>query len=700
MVDPAARETDEIIAEIEERLKVEYGQATREIQEKLYDYVRRREIKDQKWIEWVKTGKKTEQEYNDWLKGQLAMGQRWEEMRDSLAQDLANTSQIAQSIALGYMPEVYALNHDYGTFQVEKGSRVDTSYTLYSREAAERLMRDDPEMLPGPGKKVSAAIARGEAVRWNKQRLQSVMMQGILQGNSIPDIATRLQNAVGAVGESERKAAVRNARTMATYAQNAGRIDSYKRAMSLGLYVQKQWMAALDMRTRHEHRQLDGQIRDVDKPFENDLGSIMEPGDPNASPGNVWNCRCTLVAVVDNEKSDLTDPSLRPYNKLGSMSYKEWKESKIEKTQPILRPEEKSDSIRRKYIHEYRGHGGPTGTGRNQNLNIDYVPKETQGAGNEAPEVKKPVTWADKIGEIRNRIEQNGGTMQEADIMEAGKIFVTEYETVKAPYYEAMVKAKKDYEDFLEESGYNEYYKKYVDFTTKHGSKIMPPDVEEAAQKWFELEVSSKKVELQEKMKAAQEDYYGTPMGRAGWLKDKLSEVRSMGADGVDLKAHLNNSRSSARRIVEMAYNYYPTDWVNDSVARGILKPGKVDRGYYNDWAKEIKISGRSDESMLETAIHELGHRFERSVPGMRDAEKEFYERRTAGEELTWLGLGYAKTEKTRKDDFIHPYMGKDYRGQAYELVSMGFQYAYMEPAKLSEDKDMEAWIYGLLCLR
>ena len=41
--------------------------------------------------------------------------------------------------------------------------------------------------------------------------------------------------------------------------------------------------------------------------------------------------------------------------------------------------------------------------------------------------------------------------------------------------------------------------------------------------------------------------------------------------------------------------------------------------------------------------------------------------------------------------------MGKDYGGQAFELVSMGFQYAYTDYDKLSQDEDMRDWILGIL---
>lgn len=43
--------------------------------------------------------------------------------------------------------------------------------------------------------------------------------------------------------------------------------------------------------------------------------------------------------------------------------------------------------------------------------------------------------------------------------------------------------------------------------------------------------------------------------------------------------------------------------------------------------------------------------------------------------------------------------MGKDYKGDAYELVSMGFDLAATNPQKLHQDPDYERFIYGLLTL-
>lgn len=189
------------------------------------------------------------------------------------------------------------------------------------------------------------------------------------------------------------------------------------------------------------------------------------------------------------------------------------------------------------------------------------------------------------------------------------------------------------------------------------------------------------------------------PMVNSESVKSVVAQVRSVGAEDVDelVKVHLKNSRASVRDAVVNAYNVYPTDWVNASAARGTLTLKKVDRGYYDNYNDTIAISGIGDSQQFRTAIHELGHRFEDAVKGMLDVEKTFYDRRTKGEALQWLGTPYSKSEKARFDDFIVKYMGKDYSETAYEIVSMGFEYGYIDPKALLKDRDMAELIYGIL---
>lgn len=345
--DEGHEETERVLADLEKRITEEYSTAQKEIQAKLDDYMKRYETKNRIKYEAMKAGKITEAKYKEWQIGQLAMGKRWEEMKDSVAQDLTNASQIAKSITAGYMPEVYAINHNYGTFQVEKASKVDTSYTLYDRDSAERMFKDT-DFYKGPGKKVQKAINEGKQKAWDKKQIQSVMFQGIVQGESIGDIATRIARKTC---DSDRKAAIRNARTITTGIENAGRVDSYKRAEDMGINLMQEWMASLDFRTRHEHRVLDGMRVPVGEQFHVEGYDIEYPGDPSAEPEMVYNCRCTLVPVLEGFERDA---DLRRDDHLGDMSYDEWKESHEEYSDPITKQDEIAEMMRESYIQDYR----------------------------------------------------------------------------------------------------------------------------------------------------------------------------------------------------------------------------------------------------------------------------------------------------------------------------------------------------------
>ena len=331
-IDAGRKEVDDLLGKMERKVAKEYKQAAKEVEQKLNDYLLKFADKDKKKQEQLNSGQITQADYERWRTGQIAMGNRWRNLRDDLAQDYTNAGRIAESIVDGYMPEVYAISHNYATYEVESGANIDTSYTLFDRQTVERLMRDNPQMLPKPGKQMSQAIRDGKVKRWNQKQVQSVMIQALLQGESIPKIAKRLANRVAV---KDTKSAVRYARTMTTGAENAGRQNGYKRAIDMGVKMKQGWVAALDSRTRDEHRRLDGQQREVGKPFEVDGMKIMYPGDPTAPGKLVWNCRCCLVAVVAGSNQDLTDLSNRNTKKMGGMSYDEWKNAKRKKKENV-----------------------------------------------------------------------------------------------------------------------------------------------------------------------------------------------------------------------------------------------------------------------------------------------------------------------------------------------------------------------------
>ena len=179
--------------------------------------------------------------------------------------------------------------------------------------------------------------------------------------------------------------------------------------------------------------------------------------------------------------------------------------------------------------------------------------------------------------------------------------------------------------------------------------------------------------------------------------REVLSEIRPLGNTGAQVWA--KGSRVNVREAFSHVENYMPTSWLERSNATELLAKN-VSRGYYRPAVRgpaEFALSGRNTNALRRVAFHEVGHRFEDVVPGIRELEREFYARRTAGEPLAWMGQGYRKDELTRRDSFINPYIGKDYGGQFYEIMSMGIEGIFAQSYKMGQDPEFRNFILGVL---
>lgn len=322
MADVAHERTEKMLEDLEKKIKREYNTARKETQRKMNEYLAgvARQATEQR--EKLLKGEITKEEYADWMTRKLAMGKRWEELRDNLAGDMNNSRKIAHSITKGFQADAYALNHNFAIYQCEHDGKCSTVYQLYDRRTVERLMEKDQKLMPPPGKRVKQAIRNKQAERWNYQQLQSSLTQSILQGESIPDIAKRVANTVSVRNYHD---SVRYARTMMTGAENAGRHDGFKDAEEMGIELEKEWIATLDDRTRHTHRMLHGEHVPVDDKYSNGL---MYPGDPAGDPSEVYNCRCTQKARIKGFDRNRVESS----PKMGELSFDEWQGIKNVKT--------------------------------------------------------------------------------------------------------------------------------------------------------------------------------------------------------------------------------------------------------------------------------------------------------------------------------------------------------------------------------
>lgn len=301
---------DDELKELEEELKKLYEKAYKEVKKKADAYFEQFKKDDENMQIKLGAEEITEKQYMAWRKLELTQTQEYRKLYYTLAQDYTNANVIAAGMIDGKTKDVYALNYNYGTYEVENGTNINTSFTLYDKDTVERLIRKDPDLLP------SVDIPKDLA--WNRKKVNSALLQGILQGDSIDKIAERLRSVTNMV----ESASIRNARTMTTGAENAGRIRSYERAEELGIEMKKTWLATLDGRTRHSHRLLDEVSIPVDEKFDN---GCKFPGDPDGPAEEVYNCRCTLIADFGD---GYNDTRASKYMKRSHLSYEDWQKGK------------------------------------------------------------------------------------------------------------------------------------------------------------------------------------------------------------------------------------------------------------------------------------------------------------------------------------------------------------------------------------
>lgn len=123
-----------------------------------------------------------------------------------------------------------------------------------------------------------------------KRHIQAELTRGISTGLSYGELARNL-NAITRIGLNK---AMRIVRTEGHRIQQEGQFQAQHQAKKAGADIVKQWDSTLDGRTRPTHRKLDGQIRELEEPFEAEGKKAMYPGG-FGRPEEDINCRCTLL---------------------------------------------------------------------------------------------------------------------------------------------------------------------------------------------------------------------------------------------------------------------------------------------------------------------------------------------------------------------------------------------------------------------
>ena len=322
-MDYGERVAEQAIAKIFRKLTKIYKQAEKDLRKKLDVFTARYVALDKANQAKVAAGEMTKKDYRKWLQGSVFIGKLWKNKVNQVSKVLTNANDQATKIINNIRFSVFSENYNHQSYEIEKNIRGVVSFDIYNTDAVARLVKERPKMLP------AYKVDQQKDYLWNRQKVEDIITQGIIQGESIDKITARMMDGLCTQNENKMRMF---ARTAMTAAQNAGRLQQMKDAKKKGVKVKKRWVATLDERTRDSHQALDGDTIEVEERFANGL---MYPGDPNGAAKEVFNCRCKIIQIFDGINRVVSRRAYTTYKDgrresyiVNDMTYKQWKEWK------------------------------------------------------------------------------------------------------------------------------------------------------------------------------------------------------------------------------------------------------------------------------------------------------------------------------------------------------------------------------------
>jgi len=317
--DPAIKYTDAEIKLLDEKIQTVFSEAQSDIQSKLDSFNAKFKEKDAEFAKKCLDGEISKEDYAAWRKGQVFTGKQWVQKKKEIAAVLDNSNKIASAMINQSAVNVFGENLNFMGYSLEHTAGVNFGFGLYNQDAVAKLIKDNPQLLP------KWKIDQKKDYIWNQKNLNNALTQGIVQGESLDKISKRVSTGLAGKNENLMKTF---AKTGMTQAQNSGRLERMKQADTLGIKVKKKWVATLDARTRITHQELDGETAKLDGDFKVEGMSIRYPGDPEAHPSLVYNCRCALDAEFDDYPATYDRYDNIAGVPIKGMSYNQWKEAK------------------------------------------------------------------------------------------------------------------------------------------------------------------------------------------------------------------------------------------------------------------------------------------------------------------------------------------------------------------------------------
>ena len=179
----------------------------------------------------------------------------------------------------------------------------------------------------------------GEDFAGLKKHITDIVSAGFASGASYGDMANQITGKMIGNYATLRGGALGRAklivRTEGNRIANAARLEAARTAKQQGADLVKQWDSTMDKKTRPHHVQLDGQVRELDEPFEVDGRKAQAPGKFGIASEDI-NCRCHAYSrprwAVRADGDYKYDNQHRALGKVSSESYAAYRAGYVQET--------------------------------------------------------------------------------------------------------------------------------------------------------------------------------------------------------------------------------------------------------------------------------------------------------------------------------------------------------------------------------
>jgi hypothetical protein len=127
-----------------------------------------------------------------------------------------------------------------------------------------------------------------------KLSIRAELSRSVANGSSWNEVAVKIARGMNNPFDKAYRNALLIARTEGHRIQQSSALDACHVAKDKGADIVKQWDSTMDRKTRRAHMEADGQIRELDEPFDV-WGEKMDAPAIGGTAKNVCNCRCQLL---------------------------------------------------------------------------------------------------------------------------------------------------------------------------------------------------------------------------------------------------------------------------------------------------------------------------------------------------------------------------------------------------------------------